>query len=138
MFKSALLRHGAAKGGTRIFAVVASAAFVAGCATSLPRSVQVYSGGDDGLSNHLVEALNKKIATSALTSVESAESAVLHIFFVSNARWEEVGPDIKVMYTVRFVGPVHARRSMISGSCMEKNMEVCADQIIKAARASLK
>jgi hypothetical protein len=104
-----------------------------------PTLVEVWWVGDDGLTNRLIEAIEKAFKASSDFHLSSGKRpGTLVVTIPSNVDWEQVGSRTKVLYMVEF-GPVDSRKLRTSrGYCWEDMLTKCATQIVKDAKIAVK
>jgi hypothetical protein len=96
-----------------------------------PTPVEIWRGGDDGLTVKLLDAIKKKIVASRdfVLSTDSKPGTIT-IIIPSNVRWTETGARGEVSYTVELKQRLdRSRTEKNTGSCWEEEISVCADQI---------
>jgi hypothetical protein len=101
-------------------------------AATEPTAFEIRTGGDDGLTQRLADALRSAFATApGFTADASSERLVVTI--PTHVAWREVGGRTRVTYAVELaLGAQSIRRT---GSCWETDMSICARQIVDAASA---
>ena len=97
-------------------------------------SVEVWRGGDDGLTSKLADALEEKFRqTSPFVVGPASERPSLVVTIPSNVKWKKVGTRTKVQFYVTFSRS--SRQIGISkGACWEEDMPRCAAIIVADAR----
>lgn len=107
-----------------LWSIVASA--------SQPTFVEVWHGGDDGLTLRLVDKLEDLFQSSSefvLSSGKKPETIVVTI--PTHVQWKKIGRRIKVTYDVEFTSPDNQRIGSSSGSCWENRLKQCAVYIVQ-------
>lgn len=98
---------------------------------------ELWMGGDDGLTQRLAAAVRKEFDLSGLfTAIRLSEQPNgLKVTIPTHAGWKEVRGEQRITYKLRIerAGRLLARTR---GSCWERELAVCARQIVQtAARA---
>ena len=109
-------------------------------ASSKPRFVEVWCVGDDGLTQHLRDAVESKFKSSSDFILSSGKkSGTLIVTIPTNVEWTQNGTQTRVRYKVVFSSTDEAKVGKDGGSCWDDNISACAAQIYMGAqRASHK
>lgn len=102
-----------------------------------PTLVEVWSGGDDGLTLRLKDALEKAFKSSsafALSSGKKPETLIVKI--PTHVAWKQVGKRTQVLYTVEFATIDNQPLGVSKGSCWDDTLTKCTSKIIKDATAA--
>lgn len=107
-----------------------------GCTTvsapNEPISVAVFTGGDDGLTQRLADAVRSEFAASPhFRSAASPTAAALRVTIPTHVRWERGAGGLQVSYEVQLAWSGRERGS--AGTCMERDLVICARQIVREA-----
>jgi hypothetical protein len=118
--------------GVLLLAVTACAA---NPASSEATPVEVWTGGDDGLTQRLRVALE----TALDSSPEFARSygkkpGTLIVLIPTHVGWNDVGDRTQVLYKVEFRTATDHLIAKAKGSCWDNNLAECAAQIVKRAK----
>jgi hypothetical protein len=101
-----------------------------------PIPVEIWRGGDDGLTNKLSDAIESAFAVSdAFVLNKGEKNKMLTVTIPTNVHRERVDNHNEVLYTVELKQKATLRTATISGSCRENKLSICADQIFRSAQA---
>jgi len=124
---------------TRLWVIIAVSLLLAcGVASAqTPRTlVEVWKGGDDGLTNRLADALKDAFKSSSDFQLSNGKkTGTLVVTIPSNVEWRQVGKRTKVLYTVDFASIENHPLGTSKGSCWDDVLTKCADKIVKDATA---
>lgn len=116
-------------------------ASLAACATS-PSSakttpVEVWRGGDDGLTSRFADALEAAFRGAPEFSLSSGKvPGTLVVTIPTNLTWGQVGERTEVTYSVEFTGAPALPLGSSRGSCLEDRLQECAAHVLKDARTA--
>lgn len=103
-----------------------------------PSPVEVFCGGDDGLTSRLCEASEQAFnATSDLPLATVDQHAVYKVVIPTNVDWKQVGSRTKVLYTVEVLKIDDEKVGTFKGSCWDPGIRRCGTQIVDRARKLL-
>jgi hypothetical protein len=109
-----------------------------GCFATIAHSegsvpVEIFTRGDDGLTQRLADAVRDEFRQSAqFTLAMSPTPDSLIVTIPSHVRWEEVGVRTRVTYALRL--ETAARKlGESSGVCWEDDLRTCAQNIVAEA-----
>lgn len=111
-----------------------------GCATAAPfeakpTPVEVWRGGDDGLTSRFADALEAQfLAASDFTPSTGKVPGTLIVTIPTNLSWRQIAGQTEVSYTVEFTGVSSESRGRSVGSCIEDNLAECANHVLRDAR----
>ena len=117
-----------------------------GCSTvpapSVARSnaavpVEVFTGGDDGLTQRLADAIRSEFGRSArFTLALAPTSDLLRVTIPTNVGWKGVRGKTRVTYQLRLE---RAGRTVAEsgGVCSEQDLRVCAKKVLEAATSAV-
>jgi len=96
--------------------------------------VEVWTGGDDGLTQRLADAVRDEFKQSSLFALAPASTpGSLRVTIPTHVGWEQVGGRTRVMYQLRLDrGDRNLGES--SGVCWEDELRTCARQIVEATK----
>ena len=124
--------------GVRLLVLGTTSATIVACETApsaaAPVPLEVWRGGDDGLTLRFADALEasfRRFPAFVLSSGKRPGTLVETI--PSNVGWKQVGSRTKVIYSVEFTGTAAQPLGRSEGSCWEDQLRVCAAQVVKAA-----
>ena len=96
--------------------------------------VEVVTGGDDGLTQRLADAIRIELESSAaFTLAPASASNPLIVTIPTHVGWEDVGSRTQVMYELR-LDRGGKNLSNTGGKCWEHELRVCALSVVEAAR----
>jgi hypothetical protein len=112
-----------------------------GCGESNPSSkltlVEVWRGGDDGLTVRLSEALEAAFQSSSEFALTTGKKpGTLIVAIPTNIRWKQVDARTEIVYAVEFASADGRELGATSGSCWEDELQVCVVRIIEDAKAA--
>ena len=125
----------------RVLVIVAVALFVAPCVAqgnrTKPIPVEVWCGGDDGLTMRLRDTLENAVKLSPYFSLSSGKiPGTLVVTIPTNVGWEQFGGRVRVFYSVEFASADDQFIGKITGACWDDKLTICAAQIIKNAKVA--
>jgi len=123
----------------RLAASVLIIAAMTGCVTSpsaaKPIPVEVWRGGDDGLTARFGDALEAAFRAAPEFALSTGKvSGTLIVTIPSNVSWHRVGGGTEVTYSVQFSGTASSLRGNSVGACPEEQLEKCAAQVVRDAK----
>jgi hypothetical protein len=94
--------------------------------------VEIWTGGDDGLTQRLADAVADELRRSARFSYGEAGAVpdALKAVIPTHVRWREVGDKTRVTYRLELERDGR-RRSARGGSCWEAELKRCAQQVVQ-------
>jgi len=99
--------------------------------------VEVWSGGDDGLTLRLKDTLEKAFKSSdAFTLSSGKKPGTLIVTIPTHVAWKQVGERTKVLYTVDFASVDKQPLGSSKGSCWDDTLTKCTSKIVKDATAA--
>jgi hypothetical protein len=99
--------------------------------------VEVASGGDDGLTQRLADAVRSEFAQSARFALAPASTPnVLTVTIPTHVGWEEVSGRNRVTYEVR-LDRAGQKLAESRGVCWEHDLRGCAQDIVAATARAL-
>jgi hypothetical protein len=127
--------------GMRLSAIIAVFLFVAAygmeAGSPKPTPVEVWSGGDDGLTQSLKVAIENAFKSSPDFSVSYGKKpGTLIVTIPTHVQWKHVGRRTKVIYTVEFASVEEYKLGSQKGSCWDDTLAKCAAQIVKDAKVA--
>jgi len=97
--------------------------------------VEVWTGGDDGLTQRLRVAIENKFKSSSNFVLSSGKKAgTLIVTIPTHVAWTTEGVRTHLRYAVEFSSSDGSALGRSSGSCWEDNLAECAAQIYRAAQ----
>jgi hypothetical protein len=114
---------------------------LAACATSpssaKPTPVEVWRGGDDGLTSRFADALEAAFRGAPEFSLSSGKvPGTLVVTIPTNLTWRKVGDRTEVTYSVEFTGAPGQPLGSSRGNCLEDRLQDCAARVLRDARAA--
>jgi hypothetical protein len=107
-------------------------------APSKPTPVEVWTGGDDGLTQRLRDGIENKFKSSSdfvLSSGKKPGSLIVTI--PTHVTWTQKGSRTYLRYKVEFSSSNDIEIGKSSGSCWDDNLARCAAQIYGGAQRSV-
>ncbi len=102
-----------------------------------PTLVEVWCGGDDGLTIKLRDALEDAFRSSSAFRLSSGKKpGTLLVTIPSNVEWKQFGSRTQVLYAVEFTSADDAKLGSSKGSCWDTKLEKCATQVVKDAKTA--
>ena len=99
--------------------------------TAIP--VEVWTGGDDGLTQRLADAVRNEFRQSALFTLAPASTQnALRVSLPTHVGWNEVGGRTRVTYRVMFE-TAKRRMGERSGACWDDELRECARMVVEQA-----
>jgi len=99
--------------------------------------VEVWCGGDDGLTTKLRDTLENAFKSSSDFRLSAGEKpGTLTVTIPSNVEWKLVGKRTQVLYTVKFSSADNRHLGSSAGSCWEDSLSKCASKIIRDAKTA--
>jgi len=119
-----------------IFAVTASAT---DAASAKPAPVEVWCGGDDGLTLRLRDTLESAFRLSPEFTVSSGKKpGTLIVTIPTHVKWKQIDRRTQVLYTVKFASTENQNIGTSTGSCWGDALKKCADHIVKDAKVAVR
>jgi hypothetical protein len=124
----------------RVTTLLASALVAAcGCAKTMtvaqPRPIEVWRGGDDGLTVWFTAAVEEALRDSPSFKEHGEASRTLIATIPTNLRWRDIGDRTRFDYRVLFSDTAKRSLGEAHGECWEDRMAECAARIRKRAEA---
>jgi hypothetical protein len=99
--------------------------------------VEVWCGGDDGLTTKLRDTLENAFKSSSDFRLSAGEMpGTLTVTIPSNVEWKPVGKRTQVFYTVKFSSADNQHLGSSAGSCWEDSLSKCASKIVRDAKTA--
>jgi len=121
----------------RSLPVLAAFFGMAACVHASPAvtPVEVWRGGDDGLTVKFADALQTAFGSSSAFALSSGKKAgTLVVNIPSNLQWKEINGRTQVLYTVDFTSVDGRKLGTMKGSCWEDSLSECAAKVTAEAR----
>ena len=97
--------------------------------------VEVWSGGDDGLTQKLRDSLEKTFQSSPEFQLSAGKRpGSLVVTIPSNVAWRQVKGRTRVVYAVEFASVDGFKLGSGKGECLEDDLVKCASRIVADAR----
>jgi len=101
------------------------------------RSVEVWVGGDDGLTQRLRDAIEHAFQSSPRFVLSSGKkSGALVVTIPASVRWKQFGKRTQVFYRVEFATTDQQKRGASKGSCWDDESATCAAHIVGDAEVA--
>ena len=128
--------------GRRLFIATAIgvAAYAVPAVAREPAPIRILTGGDDGLTQRLLDAIEERLRSSGrfAPSPVTSNSNVLRMTIPTHVQWEPVGNRTRVRYQLEFRrGETGEAFGFFEGTCWENELSVCARQALFAATSAL-
>jgi len=117
-----------------LFAIIAWTLTLSASGQKKPRPVEVWTGGDDGYTLRIRDAVEDAFRRSTEFKLSSGRRrGTLLVTIPENLKWKRRGDRTLLMYDVEFstVGRKSVNRN--SGSCWEDDLGACARAIMQGA-----
>jgi hypothetical protein len=99
--------------------------------------VEVWSGGDDGLTLKLRDTLEEAFRSSSAFALSSGKKpGTLIVTIPTHVGWKQKGKRTQVLYTVEFTSVNSRPLGTSTGSCWDDALTKCANKIVKEATAA--
>ncbi|WP_321470784.1 hypothetical protein [uncultured Paludibaculum sp.] len=103
--------------------------------SSEPIRVEVWIGGDDGLTLRLRDALEFAFRSSVDFTLSSGKKpGTLVVTIPANVDWKKIGRRTQVLYSAHFTSVDGKAAGNRSGSCWADALDKCADHIVGDAK----
>jgi hypothetical protein len=99
-------------------------------ASAQPTLIEVWRGGDDGLTQRLAVALESAFRASPNFSLSSGKKPGTLVVTVPHAGWKEIGPRTRVSYAIKFTSTDNRKLGRSTGWCWEDVLENCSAHIV--------
>lgn len=97
--------------------------------------VEVWSGGDDGLTLRLKDTLEKAFKSSSAFALSSGKKpGTLIVTIPTHVGWKQKGKRTQVLYTVEFTSVDNQPLGTSTGSCWDDALTKCAARVVKDAK----
>ncbi len=101
-----------------------------------PTPVEVWRGGDDGLTLRLADTLENAFRRTSDFALGTGEKpGTLIVTIPSNVTWIKIGSRTEVDCYVTFSGVSSQVLGGSRGRCWEDDLETCADRVVRDARS---
>jgi hypothetical protein len=108
---------------------------VLSAAWETPLSVEVWTGGDDGLTQRLRDEIENRFKASSHFVLSSGKKpGTLIVTIPTNVTWTAKGTRTHVRYKVEFSSAAGSRIGISSGSCWDDRLADCAAEIYRGAQ----
>jgi len=99
--------------------------------------VEVWRGGDDGLTSHFADALEEAFRASSEFALSTGKvPGTLVVTIPTNLTWKQVAGRNEVTYLVQFTGAASEPLGSSSGNCGEEQLQQCVAHVLLDARAA--
>ena len=104
-------------------------------ASARPTLVEVWCGGDDGLTLRLKDTLENAFKSSSAFALSSGKKpGTLIVTIPTHVGWKQVEKRTQVLYTVEFTSVDNQHLGATTGSCWDNALTKCATKIVKDAK----
>jgi hypothetical protein len=113
----------------------------AGCVASAspryPIPVEVWRGGDDGLTIKLADAISSAFRASPdFVLSNERQAGAITISIPSNVPWKQIGNRTQVLYVANFSSATSENLGTSTGACWDDELTRCADKILRDLKGS--
>jgi len=124
---------------SHLAAMFAASLSVVACAVSpssaKPTPVEVWRGGDDGLTSRFADAIETAFRTSSDFMLSSGKKpGTLVVTIPTNVSWKKIGNRTQVLYTVTFTPAASQQLGASMGSCWDDALSECAGHVFRDAQ----
>jgi hypothetical protein len=99
--------------------------------------VEVWCGGDDGLTRKLRDALENRFQASSEFQLSSGKKpGTLLVTIPTNVPWKQIGVRTRVVYDVNFTSINGLTLGQSKGECWDSEVGKCVERIFGAAKAA--
>jgi len=120
-----------------VAAFLAVGAHTIDAASAKPTPVEVWSGGDDGLTLRLRGALVAALRSSPSFRLSSGKKPrTLVVTIPTHLKWKQIGGRTQVLYTVQFASTDEQNIGASTGSCWDDALAKCAAHIVKDTKSA--
>jgi hypothetical protein len=99
--------------------------------------VEVWRGGDDGLTSRFADALEVAFRGAPEFSLSAGKTpGTLVVTIPSNVAWKQVADHTEVTFSVEFTGVTAKSLGASQGKCTEDRLQECAAHVLKDAKAA--
>ena len=117
-----------------VIGAIIAAGVVAEAAPVKATLVEVWVGGDDGLTQRLRDAVEHAFQSSPRFVLSSGKkTGTLVVTIPTNVRWKQSGRRTQVFYNVDFASTERKNLGASKGSCWDDEFATCAAHIVGAA-----
>lgn len=107
-------------------------------AVVVPSPVEVWCGGDDGLTQKVCGAAEQAFKSARDFPLRKAEgTAKYKVIIPSNVDWKKVHGRIQILFTVELQNADAREVGRFKGSCSESKVRLCGKQILQGTRSLL-
>ena len=100
-----------------------------------PTLVEVWSGGDDGLTIRLRDAVEHAFSTSPDFQMSSGKvMGTLLVTIPTNVGWKRIGKKTRVLYKVDLSVAGGKNLGERTGACWDDDLQSCSKSIVKDSR----
>ena len=104
-------------------------------ASAKPTPVEIWTGGDDGLTQRLRDAVENKFKSSSdFVPSSGKKPGTLIVTIPTHVEWTQNGTRTQVRYRVEFSSNDGVGIGKNSGSCWDDNFSACATEIYGGAQ----
>lgn len=104
----------------------------------VPNPVEVWCGGDDGLTLKVCNAVEQAFRTAHdLPLLKAEENPKYKIVIPTNVDWKKERGRLQILYTVELQNADSKELGHFRGSCSESKVRACGIQILQRTRSLL-
>lgn len=125
--------------GRHLRSLLAFAAFVGTASCALASAtitpVEVWRGGDDGLTAKFADALQAKFGASTDFALSSGgKKGTLIVSIPSNVLWKQINGRTQMFFVINFMSIDGRKLGTSKGFCWEEFISTCAAKVVSDAR----
>ena len=103
-----------------------------------PAPVEVWCGGDDGLTQKVCDATEQAFRTVHDFPLRKAEQiAKFKVVIAPNVEWKKVQGRLQILYAIELRDTNDKEIGRFDGSCWESKVRACGTQILASTRSIL-
>jgi hypothetical protein len=102
-----------------------------------PTLVEVWKGGDDGLTNRLADALEIAFRASPNFKLSFGKNeGTLVVTIPTNLEWKQIAGRTKALFAIEFSSTDGRPLGRSQGSCWDNELQKCASQVVRDAKVA--
>ena len=103
-----------------------------------PAPVEVWCGGDDGLTSKVCDATEQAFRAAQDFPLRKAdETAKYKVVIATNVDWKKVRGRLQILYAIELRNMDDKEIGRFKGSCWESKVQACGTQILGSTRSLL-
>ncbi len=122
----------------RVGMIIASLWVASACVKSQPTLVEVWRGGDDGLTIWFTEAIESAFQSSPEFTLSSGKKpGTVVVTIPTHVGWKKIDGRTQVIYSVEFTSTEDLNIGASTGTCWDDALAECAAQIVQDAKKAV-